>query len=87
MFVGSIQHLIWPNTNLLLGWGEILTGLNWGLNTTLSGGGQVGKINNPQGGVGLAKYGRGGSKKKGSGGCGARKKSPRGWGAMVVGEK
>jgi hypothetical protein len=87
MFVGSIQPLIWPNTNLLLGWGEILTGLNWGLNTTLSGGGQVGKINNPQGGVGLAKYGRGGSKKKVWEGVVPAKKSPRGWGAMVVGEK
>jgi hypothetical protein len=86
MFVGSIQPLIWPNTNLLLGWGEILTGLNWGLNTTLSGGGQVGKINNPQGGVGLAKYGRGGgsSKKKVWEGV-VPEKSPQEGG--VVGEK
>jgi hypothetical protein len=77
MFVGSIQPLIWPNTNLLLGWGEILTGLNWALNTTLSGGGQVGKINNPQGGVGLAKYGRGGSKKKRFGRVWCQKKVPK----------
>jgi hypothetical protein len=75
MFVESIQPLLWSNTNMLLGWGEILTWLNWGLNTTLSGGGQVGKINNPQGGVGLVKYGRGGSKKR-LGGCGAGKKFP-----------
>jgi hypothetical protein len=69
---------------LLLGWGEILTGLNWGLNTTLGGGGPAGKIV-PRGVWAFQKT-VGVVQKNVWEGVVPEKKSPRGWGAMV-GEK
>jgi hypothetical protein len=64
--------------------GGILTGLNRGLNTTLGGGGWLRKII-PRGVWAFQKT-VGVVQKKSLGGCGAGKKSARGWGAMV-GEK